>query len=130
MLVSSRGRYALRIMAALARKDPQSLTPLKDLAQEEGISLKYLESIMASLRKVGFVDATQGKNGGYRLNRPPRDYTVGMILTCTEEKQKAVECLPDCQRSGNCPTRPLWMKLEALLGDFFESVTLQDLLES
>ncbi len=129
MLVSSRGRYALRIMAALARKEPEAWTPLKELAQEEGISQKYLESIISALRKAGLVDASQGKNGGYRLNRPPEACTVGEILLLTEGRQKAVDCQPDCRRSGDCPARPLWNRLDVLLSEFFQSVTLRDLVQ-
>ena len=80
MIVSTKGRYALRVMVGLAMKDTGEYIPLKEIAEEEDISQKYLESIMSTLSKAGFVDAVHGKGGGYRLNRPAEDYTVGSIL--------------------------------------------------
>ena len=84
MIVSTKGRYALRVMVGLATKEATEYVPLKEIAESEGISQKYLESIMTVLSKAGFVDAVHGKGGGYRLNRTPADYTVGSILKLTE----------------------------------------------
>ena len=84
MIVSTKGRYALRVMVELALKPRNEYIPLKEIAEEENISQKYLEAIMASLSKAGFVDAVHGKGGGYRLSREPKDYTVGSVLKLTE----------------------------------------------
>ena len=107
--------------------------PLKEIAESEGISQKYLESIMATLSKAGFVDAVHGKGGGYRLNRAPEDYTVGSILKLTEGSLAAVSCTSQgpsaCSRATCCQTKPMWEKLDAMIDGFLESVTLADLME-
>ena len=95
MIVSSKGRYALRVMVALAQTQGEYV-PLKEIAEAEGISRKYLESIMAILSKADFVDASHGKNGGYRLNRPVEAYTVGDILRLTEGDLSPVSCDAQC----------------------------------
>ena len=127
MIVSSKGRYALRVMVALAQRQDGGYTPLKDIAESEGISRKYLESIMTILRKAGFVDASHGKNGGYRLNRPVEAYTVGDILRLTEGDLSPVSCDAQCERS--CPSRPMWAKLGKLIDEFFDGITLRQLME-
>ena len=127
MIVSSRGRYALRVMVALAQRREEGFVPLKDIAESEGISRKYLESIMTILSKADFVDASHGKNGGYRLNRPAAEYTVGSILRLTEGDLAPVACDSDCGR--NCPTRSMWERLGKLIDDFFDGITLADLME-
>ena len=107
--------------------------PLKEIAESEGISQKYLESIMTTLSKAGFVDAVHGKGGGYRLNRPAGEYTVGSILKLTEGSLAAVSCTSQgpsaCGRSACCQTKPMWDKLDAMIDQFFEGITLQNLLE-
>ena len=107
--------------------------PLKEIAESENISQKYLESIMTVLSKAGFVDAVHGKGGGYRLNRPPREYTVGSILKLTEGSLAAVSCTSQgpaaCSRSTCCQTKPMWDKLDAMIDSFFEGITLADLIE-
>ena len=127
MIVSSKGRYALRVMVALAQRQDGGYTPLKDIAESEGISRKYLESIMTILSKAGFVDASHGKNGGYRLNRPVDRYTVGDILRLTEGDLSPVSCDAQCERS--CPSRPMWVKLGKLIDEFFDGITLRQLME-
>ena len=92
MIVSTKGRYALRVMVHFALRNTEGYIPLKEIAESEGISQKYLESIMTTLSKAGFVDAVHGKGGGYRLNRDPKDYTVGSILKLTEGSLAAVSC--------------------------------------
>ena len=129
MLVSSKGRYALRVMLALARSPEGTFIPLKEITSSEGISQKYLESIMTLLSKGGLVEACHGKNGGYRLNRPVEEYTIGSILKLTEGDLLPVECSAECDRAEHCPSRPMWNKLTQLIDDFFESVTLADLME-
>ena len=127
MIVSSKGRYALRVMVALAQRQDGGYTPLKDIAESEGISRKYLESIMTILSKADFVDASHGKNGGYRLNRPVEAYTVGDNLRLTEGDLSPVSCDAQCERS--CPSRPMWAKLGKLIAEFFDGITLRQLME-
>ncbi len=127
MIVSSKGRYALRVMVALAQRQENGFVPLKDIAEAEGISRKYLESIMTILSKAGFVDASHGKNGGYRLNRPVEDYTVGAILRLTEGDLSPVACDADCER--NCHSRAMWARLGQMIDEFFDGITLAQLME-
>lgn len=127
MIVSSKGRYALRVMVALAQRREEGFIPLKDIADAEGISRKYLESIMTILSKAGFVDASHGKNGGYRLNRPVEGYTVGAILRLTEGDLSPVACDAGCERS--CPSRSMWARLGNMIDEFFDGITLAQLME-
>ena len=133
MIVSTKGRYALRVMLCLAQRDRDTYIPLKEIAEAEEISQKYLESIMTILSKAGFLDAVHGKGGGYRLNRKPEEYTVGAILKHTEGSLAPVSCTTQgaaaCSRSTCCQTLPMWERLEKLIDDFFEGITLADLLK-
>jgi len=133
MIVSTKGRYALRVMLCLAQRGGDDYIPLKEIAETENISQKYLESIMTILSKARFVDAVHGKGGGYRLNRAPEDYTVGSILKLTEGSLAPVSCTTQgaaaCSRSTCCQTLPMWERLEKLIDDFFEGITLADLLK-
>ena len=133
MIVSTKGRYALRVMVHFALHGGDGFIPLKEIAESEGISQKYLESIMTTLSKAGFVDAVHGKGGGYRLNRKPEEYTVGSILKLTEGSLAAVSCTTQgpaaCSRATCCQTKPMWEKLDAMIDDFFEGITLANLLE-
>jgi len=133
MIVSTKGRYALRVMLSFAQRGNDEYVPLKEIAEAEGISQKYLESIMTILSKAGFVDAVHGKGGGYRLNRAPADYTVGSILKLTEGSLAAVSCTSQgaaaCSRTTCCQTLPMWEKLEKMIDEFFEGITLADLLK-
>ena len=133
MIVSTKGRYALRVRVHFALHGDGSYIPLKEIAEAEGISQKYLETIMTTLSKAGFVDAVHGKGGGYRLNRAPKEYTVGSILKLTEGSLAAVSCTTQgpsaCSRSTCCQTKPMWEKLDAMIDEFFEGITLADLLE-
>ena len=133
MIVSTKGRYALRVMLCLAQREADAYIPLKEIAEAEEISQKYLESIMTILSKADFVDAVHGKGGGYRLNRATQDYTVGSILKLTEGSLAAVSCTTQgaaaCSRSTCCQTLPMWERLEAMIDEFFEGITLADLLE-
>ena len=129
MIVSSKGRYALRVMVALARRENETLVPLKELAQEEDISQKYLEAIMTSLSKGGMVEGVHGKHGGYRLNRPVEEYSVGSILRLTEGDLKAVGCNGDCGNAARCFTRPMWNRLNTMVDQFFDGITLADLMK-
>ena len=129
MIVSTKGRYALRVMVGLAMRQGEEFVPLKEIAEEEDISQKYLESIMSVLSKAGFVDAAHGKGGGYRLNRPAESYTVGAILKLTEGNLSPVSCTSQgCSRPTCCKAMPMWERLEKMIDDFFEGITLADLL--
>ena len=133
MIVSTKGRYALRVMVHFAKRGGEEFVPLKEIAEAECISQKYLESIMTVLSKAGFVDAVHGKGGGYRLNRKPEEYTVGSILNLTEGGLSAVSCTAQgasaCSRAECCDALPMWEKLDKLISDFFESYTIADLLK-
>lgn len=133
MIVSTKGRYALRVMVSFAQRGGEEYIPLKEIAEAEGISQKYLESIMSVLSKAGFVDAVHGKGGGYRLNRRPEEYTVGSILKLTEGSLAAVSCTSQgaaaCSRTECCQAKPMWDRLEKLIDDFFEGIILADLLK-
>ena len=132
MIVSTKGRYALRVMVRFAQLGREEYIPLNQIAEKEGISQKYLESIMTVLSKAGFVDAVHGKGGGYRLNRAPEEYTVGSILKLTEGGLTAVSCTSQgasaCSRAECCNALPMWEKLDKMVDGFFEGITLADLL--
>ena len=131
MIVSTKGRYALRVMVSFAQRPAGEYIPLKEIAEEEGISQKYLESIMTVLSKAGFVDAVHGKGGGYRLNRSAGEYTVGSILKLTEGSLSAVSCTSQgaaaCSRSECCKALPMWERLDRMIDEFFEGITIADL---
>lgn len=133
MLVSTKGRYALRVVLELAERPAGEYAALGTIAADQGISEKYLESIVAVLSKAGLVDALRGKGGGYRLNRPAKDYSVGEILRLTEGSIAPVSCLecsPNrCDRADGCKTLPMWEKLNELICGYLDSVTLADLLD-
>ena len=132
MIVSTKGRYALRVMVYFVLHDNGGYIPLKEIAEAEDISQKYLESIMTTLSKGGFVDAVHGKGGGYRLNRPAAEYTIGSILKLTEGSLATVSCTTQgpaaCSRSTCCRTLPMWERLDKMVDEFFEGITLADIL--
>ncbi len=133
MKVSTKGRYALRIMIDLAQNSQERVVALKDIASRQEVSAKYLELIVSMLNRAGFVVATRGKMGGYRLARKPEEYTIGAILKLTEGNLAPVACLgtgeQTCDRAGACISLPLWEKLDQVIDDYLESVTLADLVE-
>ena len=133
MIVSTKGRYALRVMVCLAQRPVGEYVPLKEIAEVEHISQKYLESIMTVLSKAGFVDAAHGKGGGYRLNRSPDHYTIGSILKLTEGSLAAVSCTAQgpaaCDRSECCQTKPLSDRLDQMIDAVFEGITISDILK-
>ena len=133
MIVSTKGRYALRVMVCFAQRGREEYIPLKEIAESEGISQKYLESIMSVLSKAGFLDAVHGKGGGYRLNREPENYTIGSILKLTEGGLSAVSCTSQgaaaCSRTECCQAKPMWDRLDNMIDGFFEGITLADLLK-
>lgn len=132
MLISTKGRYALRVMVTLAQWEGRGFVPLKEVAQQQEISEKYLEAIVKMLVKAGFVTGLRGKGGGYRLSRKASDYTVREILQETEGTLVPVACLEgevqSCSRAGDCVTLPLWQGLNQVIQDYLEGITLADLL--
>ena len=130
VMVSTKGRYALRIMVELAR-NYGTLTPLKEIAERQGISKKYLEIIVKDLVNAGLVIGHSGKNGGYELSRKPEDYNVGEIVETAEGTLASVACLADkefdCPRKNECVTLPLWSELDEIVYNFFYSKKLTDL---
>ena len=134
MLISTRGRYALRVMVDLAERQAEQFVPLKEIAQNQEISEKYLESILKTLVQAGMLEGLRGKGGGYRLTRPPERYTVGEILRLTEGSLAPVACLEPnpspCARMSRCRTLPMWKKLDELIQNFFSGITLADLTQT
>lgn len=133
MMISTKGRYALRVMVDLSEQNSESYIPLKDIAQRQDISLKYLESIMTTLSKAHFVDAHHGIGGGYKLNRKASEYTVGSILKLTEKSLAPVACLSgdfECDRIDQCKTRPMWSELDQMVNQFLESITVENLVQN
>lgn len=132
MMISTRGRYALRVMIDLAEHTDNAYTPMKEVANRQGISLKYLEQIMPSLSKNKLVEGIHGKGGGYRLSRAPENYTVGEILRITEGELTPVSCTEcgagSCERADQCKTYPMWNQFHTLTNAFFDRITLADLL--
>ncbi len=133
MKISTKGRYALRMMLDLAEHQGDGYVALKDIAQRQGISKKYLEQIVPMLGRVDVLRTTRGYQGGYRLARTPQEYTVGEILCLTEGGLAPVACLDQhpnpCPRCGACATLPMWEGLERVIRDYLDGITLQDLLE-
>ncbi len=131
-MISTKGRYALRVMIDLAAHAEQGPVPLKDIAARQGVSKKYLEIIVKDLVKGKFIKGASGKGGGYFLCRAPEDYSVGEIIELTEGSLATVACLaPDaetCPRAEQCKTLPLWREYDALVHDFFYQKKLTDLL--
>lgn len=131
MLVSTRGRYALRVLLELARHETQ-LLPLPVIAQRQGISEKYLESIVALLVRGGLVEGLRGKGGGYRLRCAPQECSVGAVLRLTDGTLAPVACLDDeenvCPRACGCETLPMWEELDGIITRYLDGITLSDLL--
>lgn len=132
MIISSKGRYALRVMVDLAQHDTGEFIPLKEIATRQEISLKYLESIMNTLKKGRMLESASGKGGGYRLTRKPGEYRVIDILTVIEGNLAPVSCLElngeKCDKTTKCTTFLFWKGLEAVIKDYLEKTTLQDIL--
>ncbi len=131
MMISTRGRYALRVMLDLALDTGDGYVPLDRIARQEGISEKYLEGILAVLSRAGLVRAMRGKGGGYKLDRTPEQYPIGEILRLTEKTLAPVSCLEagaDCPRTRDCPTFPLWQGLDKVIDEYLMAHTLADLL--
>lgn len=133
MLISTRGRYALRIMLDLVENGSDKFTPLKTIAERQELSLKYVGRIIPELSNAGLVESVQGKGGGYRLRRAPEKYTVGEILRLTEGNLAPVSCLEcnkvKCERKESCRTLAMWTNFHRLINEYFDSITLAQLLQ-
>ena len=133
MLISSRGRYALRVMIDLAEHDDGAYIPMKEVARRQDISLKYLERILPILVSAKLVEGLHGKGGGYRLTRKPEDYRISEILRLTAGDLAPVACLEcnaeKCKRTAECRTLPMWMELNRRVNEYLDSVTIADLMK-
>lgn len=133
MKISTKGRYAVRVMLDLALNNTGECIKVKDIAARQGISEKYLEQIIAVLNKAGYVISIRGARGGYRLAGEPKKYTVGMILRLTEGSMAPVACLeenaPECERCETCETLEVWKELYAAVNQVIDNVTIADLVE-
>lgn len=134
MKISTRGRYAVRVMIDLAEQGNEEYTPLMDIAERQEISEKYLESIVAVLSKNDFLLSLRGKGGGYKLMKRPEEYTVGSILKLVEGSLAPVACLEKkpnrCKRAENCQTVKMWQELGKLIDDYLEGITIADLMRN
>lgn len=131
MKITSRGRYALKVVIDIAEQKSDEFIKLDDIAARQNISEKYLESIIASLTKSGLLIGVRGKGGGYKLSKKPEEYTVGSILKITEGSLTPVSCLDckpnSCSSAADCKTLPLWEGLDKVIDNYLESVTIADL---
>ena len=134
MLISTKGRYALRVMIDLAEHQNAGYIPLKEVAQRQGISEKYLESIIKLLVKANLLNGVRGKGGGYRLTKSPDSYTVGSILRLTEDSLAPVSCLepgaPPCGQSSECRTLARWQGRDKIINDYLDKITVADLIRT
>ena len=132
MNVTSKGRYALRIMIDLAQHRDEGYISLKTMSDRTQLSMKYLEMIVGNLKKAELVDSTRGKEGGYKLNKTPQEYSIGEILRCIEDNLAPVACIKEgeiqCDRSGACLTVPMWKELDDITNAYLDTVSLEDLL--
>lgn len=133
MLVSTKGRYALRVMVDLAEHQASGRTPLKEIAERQGISEKYLENILSTLVRNGILSGMRGKGGGYCLTKDPDQFTAGQILRLTEGSLAPVACLDGkhgCERAAECPTIGMWSKLDGMISSYLDGITIADLAAS
>ena len=134
MKISTKGRYALRMMLDLALCDDGTFVPLKEIAERQQISIKYLEQIVSLLSRAGFVKSVRGTGGGYKLAKKPEEYTVGMILRLTEGNLAPVSCLEfeenTCPRAAECSTLCVWQKLYGAINSVVDNITLADLADN
>ncbi len=132
MKISTKGRYALRLMLDLALNNTGEYITIKSIAARQEISEKYLEQIISLLNRAGYVKSIRGAQGGYRLAKEPSEYTVGMILRLTEGSLSPIDCIEnegDCNRTGNCVTREVWQELYDAISSVVDRTTLQDLVD-
>lgn len=131
MKISTKGRYALRVMIDLAINSNNSYISLKDIANRQDISMKYLEQIVAILNKAGYLETARGNNGGYKLARKPKEYMIGDILRVTEGDLSPIACIrvENCSRKENCKTFGFWQGLDNVINEYVDSKTLEDLIK-
>lgn len=133
MLISTKGRYAMRVMLDLAERDTSAFIPLKDLSEKQEISVKYMESIITALSKAGLVEGVRGKKGGYRLTRKPEEYTAEEIIRIADGPIAPVACLRDpdydCAKEDACRMKPVYDRLYSVISGYLESLTLKDILD-
>lgn len=133
-MISTKGRYSVRVLLDLAQHRGGGFIPMKEVAARQGISLKYIERLMPALKAAELVESVHGIGGGYRLSRPPQDYTLWEILELAEGDLAPVSCLqsdaPPCPRAGECPTLNVWEGYQQLTRDYFSAITLADLLNA
>ena len=131
MKISTKGRYALRLMIDLALHNSGNFVPLRDISERQGITVKYLEQIIPLLAKEGFVSSSRGIGGGYRLTKEPEQYTAGDILRAVEGSLAPIACLASehntCQRQSVCPTLSFWQGLDTVIKNYVDGITLKDL---
>lgn len=134
MLISTKGRYSLRVMIDLAEHQADGYIPLRTIAERQDVSEKYLESIVKLLVKTNFLTGLRGKGGGYQLTRTPEQYTIGSILRLTEDSLAPVACLEpgaaSCPRAAECRTLSLWQGLDKCINEYLDGFTLADLMRS
>ena len=130
--ITTKGRYALRVMIDLAQHPEEGFVSLKTVAERQNISMKYLEMIVSGLKKAELLESSRGKEGGYRLSRVPADYSVWEILRCQEDNLAPVACIKDggvqCDKAAECITIPMWKELDELTSAYLDGVSLKDLL--
>lgn len=133
-MISTKGRYALRMLIDLAEHKDMGYIPLKDIAKRQDISKKYLEQIVGALNQSGILLTNRGYQGGYMLSESPDKYTVGQILRAAEGSLCPVSCLETklnaCERSSHCKTLPMWQKLDKIITEYLDSITLKDILDN
>ena len=132
MMVSTKGRYAIRVLLDLAENYNGSYIPMKEVAARQELSLKYIEQIMPLLKKAGAVEGVHGKGGGYHLTKRPEDYKIGDILRMAEGNIAPVACLEcgakPCERASECRTLPMWTKFYEMTNEYFDGITIADLI--
>ncbi len=133
MMVSTKGRYALRVFIDLAQHETDGYVSLSEIASRQDVSLKYLETIVATLVRSGLLKSQRGISGGYILTKPASEITVLQILDVTEGNLSPVACIncgdSFCTREGKCLTKPMWEQLNTLVNDFFDNITIQDIVD-
>ena len=134
MLISSKGRYTLYVLVDLAKNGQNRYIPLKEIAERQNISKKYMEGILKTLVDRNLLEGVKGKGGGYKLTKEPKDYSLGEILRLTEGDLASVPCTSKthehCNPMESCPSHPIWQQLDNLINNYLDSVTLANLLNN
>lgn len=134
MMVSTKGRYALMILIDIAQNGEDEYIPLVDIANRQGLSMKYLELVVAMLNKGNLITSRRGKSGGYKLIKKPEEYNINEILEITEGSLSPVNCIDskgvNCDKASSCITLPLWMGLDKVISDYLSKISLMDIIEA